>query len=179
VLLAADETTPARLEAEGHTVADSRRTYAIGRLTLWSSDPALLSGRTSSILESSQVRHVAIANPDLAPYGAAARQTLHKLGLWPSVAPKLVMAQNVSEAFLMVATGNAQAGFVALASVTSRRNENPGSRWDVPEQYHEPIRQDGALLRHGEQNPAAVAFLEFLHSGEARSIIAGYGYSLP
>ncbi|MDH5501084.1 MAG: molybdate ABC transporter substrate-binding protein, partial [Gammaproteobacteria bacterium] len=121
---------------------------------------------------------LAIANPELAPYGDAAMETLKSLGLWDALQGKLVMGENVGQAFALVATGNAELGFVALASVKSKRNKQPGSRWDVPAELHAAIRQDAALLEHGYDNAAAVAFLAYLKSDEARLTIASFGYGL-
>jgi molybdate transport system substrate-binding protein len=176
--LSADQARPELLEREGAGVAGSRFTYAIGRLTLWSADPELLREGTPDVLRSPAVRHLAIANPDLAPYGVAARQALRHLGLWDAVAPRIVMGQDVGETYAMVATGNAQAGFVALSSVLGARGGVTGSRWDVPGSLHDPIRQDAILLARGADNAAAVAFLAFLRSASANSLIERYGYAV-
>ncbi|MFU8818055.1 MAG: molybdate ABC transporter substrate-binding protein [Pseudomonadales bacterium] len=178
ILLSADATTPERLEAEGPGVPGTRFTYAIGRLTLWSSDPGRIAGDGAMALQAGDLRHIAIANPDLAPYGVAARETLQALGLWESLQGRIVMGQNIGQAHSMVATGNAQLGFVALAAVLSPRARAQGSRWDVPEELFTPLRQDAVLLRPGADNPAARAFLDFLKSDEARLTIERYGYGL-
>lgn len=176
VFLAADQRRAAKLGDDGDAVPGSRFTYAIGLLTLWSADPALFRDAGADVLVTARVRHVAIANPRLAPYGGAAREAMTSLGLWDRVQDKVVVGQNVGEAFAMVATRNAEAGFVALSSVLSPRNRATGSRWDVPADLYEPVRQDAVLLRRGSANPAARAFLEFLQSDAARRIIRGYGY---
>lgn len=174
--LAADQARPMRLEKDGAAVPRSRFTYAIGVLTLWSADPALLRSEPARALTSSRVRHVAIANPALAPYGDAARQALVTLGLWDAVSGKVVVGQNVGEAYAMVATCNAEAGFVALSSVLGARSRISGSRWDVPAELHAPIRQDAVLLRRGKGNEAAAAFLEYLRTPAARAAIRQAGY---
>ncbi len=178
VLLSADAATPERLEAEGAGVTGTRFTYAFGRLTLWSADPARITGDGKSALAADDVRHIAIANPDLAPYGIAAREALQGLGLWDALQEKIVMGQNIGQTHSMVATGNAQLGFVALSAVLSPRASAKGSRWDVPQDLFAPIRQDAILLKAGAENEAARALLEFLKSAEARKIIAGFGYGL-
>lgn len=176
VFLAADQERPALLEAQGG-VPGTRFTYATGRLTLWSPDPELLKDGSPTVLGGPDVRHVAIANPQLAPYGLAARQALERLGLWESVESKIVIGQDVGATYAMTATGNAQAGFVALALVLDAPGA-PGSRWDVPGELHEPLRQDAILLRHGAGNAAALAFLDFLRSDDARALIRRHGYDV-
>lgn len=178
ILLSADAATPQRLEQEGAGVAGTRFSYAIGRLTLWSSDPNQIGADGKAALTGTAVRHIAIANPDLAPYGAAARETLQRLGLWDFLQNKIVMGQNIGQTHSMVATGNAQLGFVALSAVLSPRRPPQGSRWDVPQDLFTPIKQDAILLRAGRGNEAARAFLQFLKSAEARRIIDQFGYGV-
>lgn len=178
VLLSADAKTPERLESEGAGVAGTKFTYAIGRLTLWSADPKRITADGKAALTASDLRHVAIANPDLAPYGVAARETLQSLGLWDALKGKIVMGQNIGQTHSMVATGNAQVGFVALSAVLSPRAPLQGSRWDVPQEMFKPIRQDAILLKAGADNDAARAFLDFLKSPEARQVIERYGYGI-
>jgi molybdate transport system substrate-binding protein len=178
ILLSADAKTPERLEAEKAGVAGSRFTYAVGRLTLWSSDPGRIGSDGAAALKASDVRHVAIANPDLAPYGVASRETLQALGLWDALKSKIVMGQNIGQTHSMVATGNAQLGFVALSAVLTPRESSKGSRWDVPQNLFKPIRQDAVLLNAGSKNDAAIAFLKFLRTPEARAVIESYGYGI-
>jgi len=176
VLLAADQARPIRLEDAGVAAPGSRFTYAIGRLTLWSPDPARIGDDGPAALRAPDVRFIAMANPALAPYGMAAREVLRALGLDRAVKDKLVMGQNIGQTFSMVATGNAELGFVALSAVVSPRNRAPGSRWDVPQSLYAPIRQDAVLLTR--DSPGAAAFLAFLKSGPARAVIARFGYGL-
>jgi molybdate transport system substrate-binding protein len=176
VLLSADAKTPERLLAEGYGIGGTRFTYAIGRLTLWSSNPKRIGADGRAALTAADVRHIAIANPDLAPYGVAAREALQKLGLWEALRGRIVMGQNIGQTHSMVATGNAELGLVALSAVLSPRAPAQGSRWDVPQELFSPIRQDAVLLRPGAENDAARAFLQFLRSGEARQVIERFGY---
>jgi len=177
-LLAADQERPRRLEQSAHAVAGTRFVYAVGRLALWSPDEGLIGDDGIAVLEQQDFRALAIANPALAPYGAAAKETLQSLGLWSALETKIVMGENVGQAFAMTATGNAELGLLALSSVMSKRNVQSGSRWDVPADLHSPIRQDAVLLEHGYANPAAVAFLAYLRSDEARLTITSFGYGL-
>lgn len=175
IFLSADIERPAALQAAGFAVPDSRFTYALGRLVLWSADPQAFSDGPA-YLAAGRFRHLAIANPALAPYGAAAQQALQALGLWPALQPKIARAENIGQTYAMVAGGAAEAGFVALAQLTT---DMPGSRWPVPQELHEPIRQDALLLVRGRDNPAARAFIDYLESPPARTMIAALGYDLP
>jgi molybdate transport system substrate-binding protein len=177
-LLAADQERPMRLEVSGDAVAGTRFVYAVGRLALWSADASLIGNDGLATLRSGDFRSLAIANPELAPYGAAARETMQSLGLWDELQSKIVSGENVGQAFALVATRNAELGFVALASVVSERNTIEGSRWDVPSAMHEAIRQDAVLLIHGSDNAAAIAFLAYLRTDSAKARITAMGYGL-
>jgi len=177
VFLAADQARPERLEVEGDAVAGSRFTYAVGRLTLWSAGPERITDGLAA-LKAADFDHLAIANPDLAPYGLAAKQALQHYGLWDALSGKIVMGQNIGQTFSMVATENAQLGFVAKSYVISPRNAQPGSRWDVPAGSHEPIRQDAVILKRAAENPSAQAFANFLRSEKARAVIKRFGYAV-
>ena len=177
VFLAADQERPRLLVEEGLAIEDSQRTYAIGRLVLWSPAPGV--AVNADTLRDGSFRRLAIANPDLAPYGAAARETLRELGLWESLRPKIVAGENVGQAFAMAASGNAELGFVSLASVLSPRNPRPGSRWDVPTRLHAAIRQDLVLLNRAGDNAAARSFHRFLSSPRALEIIESFGFLHP
>lgn len=172
VFLSADAERPRRLLAEGRAVAGTDFPYALGRLALWSRDDARVSGPDAL---RAAFRHLAIANPELAPYGRAARETLAKLGLWKELEPRLVRGEDVGQTFQFVATGNAELGFVALAQVLAAG----GSRWDVPADHHAPIEQHAVLLLPGRDDDAARAFLAFLRAPAARARIEAAGYALP
>ena len=174
LFLAADQERPRLLVEQGLAVEDSQRTYAIGRLVLWSPDPGVAVG--ADTLRDGSFRRLAIANPDLAPYGAAARETVRELGLWESLRPKIVLGENVGQAFAMAASGNAELGFVSLASVLSPRHGRDGSYWEVPEHFHTPIRQDSVLLERARDNPAARDFHEFLDTPVALKTLESFGF---
>ncbi len=177
IFLSADEARPARLVDEGRTTG-LPQTYALGRLALWSPDPQRVAGDMSELLAGAGWRRIAIANPDLAPYGMAAVQTLETLGI--TLPPgRVAMGSNAGQVFAMTASGAADMGMVALALVVSPRNPSPGSRWEVPETFHAPIRQNAVLLRRAETNPAARAFMDYLASDGARAIITSSGYGWP
>jgi molybdate transport system substrate-binding protein len=175
VFLSADSGRPAELEAQGHAVGGSRFTYALGTLVLWSADTTLIDG-TSNVLGTDRFSHLAIANPETAPYGAAALEVLAALGLTETVRERIVTGQSVAQTFQFVQSGNAELGFVALSQLV---NEGGGSQWQVPSDLHQPIRQDAVLLTDAAENPVALAFMAFLKGPEAREIIAQFGYGLP
>lgn len=175
VFLAADDTTPARLEQEKATVPGSRFTYATGALALWSAKDGYVD-KDGKVLKQGNFSHLSIANPKAAPYGLAAIQTLEKLGLMETLRPKIVEGQNISQAQQFVASGNAELGFVALSQVYKDGKLTSGSAWIVPESLHEPIRQDAVILEKGKDNPAARAFIDFLKGPEAEKIILSFGY---
>ena len=172
--LSADLEKPQLLTEEGLAATDSLRAYAIGRLVLWTVEPALEIGSES--LTANAGGKIALANPSLAPYGLAARETLENLGLGDKLADSLIMGENISQAYQFVATGNAPLGFVALSQVGRNGAIEQGSGWLVPAELHSPIRQHAVLL-NGE-NAAAAAFLEFLRGPEARRIIYSFGYAV-
>ena len=175
VLLAADDETPARLEREGQ--GGSRYTYAVGRLVLWSKQAGVVDEK-GEVLRSGRVDRLALADPKLAPYGAAAVETLGKLGLLESLRPKFVQGENIAQTYQFVATGNAAIGFVALAQVYADGRLKEGSAWIVPSTWHAAIRQDAILLNRGRDNAAAAALLQYLRGDKARAIIRAYGYAL-
>ena len=177
ILLAADDETPLRLEKEGQGVAGSRFTYATGRLVLWSKQPGLVDDK-GEVLKTGKFDRIALANPKLAPYGAAAIETLTRLGLMDTLRPKFVQGENIGQTYQFVATENAQIGFVALSQVMSDGRIAQGSAWIVPAALHRPIRQDALLLNKGQGSPAAAALLQYLRSDKAHAIIKAYGYEL-
>lgn len=175
VLIAADDTTPRKLIAEGHGVAGSNFTYAIGKLVLWSAQPGYVDEQ-GAVLSTGTYAHLAIANPKLAPYGQAGADVLKARGLGDAIAPKLVTAESIAQAYQFVATGNAELGFVALSQVAVPGKPVTGSYWLVPPSLYGEIRQDAVLLKTGKKNPAAAALLAYLKSPAAKTVIQSYGY---
>ena len=177
VLLAADDETPAKLAQEGVAVAGSRYTYATGRLALWSAQPGYVDDK-GEVLKKGGFRHLAIANPKLAPYGAAAVEALTALGRLDAVQAKFVQGENIAQAHQFVASGNAELGFVALSQIMQGGKIAAGSAWIVPADLHQPIRQDAVLLNKGRGRPAAEAWLGFLKGDKAKAIIRSFGYEI-
>ncbi len=171
LLLAADAAHPQRLEAEGFAVAGTRITYAVGRLVLWSAAPGLVDDQGAVLTRTTG--KIAIVNPDVAPYGAAAIAAMRALGVLDAVQTRIVQGDSITQAYQFVATGNAELGFVALSQVIAQPN---GSHWLVPLSLYPPLRQDGVVLRAGADNAAARAFLAYLKTDSAGAIIRRYGY---
>ena len=172
--LAADEKRPLLLEESGQIISGSRRSYAQGRLALWSPDSRwIIVG--PEVLKSPDLSHLAVANAKLAPYGRAAEETLKKLGVWKDLQSRIVRGQNIGQTFSFVKSGSAPLGFVAVSQIMSLPPNERGTWWLVPEDFHQPIDQQAVLLK---DTPEARGFLEFLHSTVARDIIRRYGYDL-
>ena len=178
VFLSADDETPARLEKEGDAVAGSRFTYAVGRLMLWSAQPNTVDAQ-GAVLKTGNFKHLALAAPHLAPYGAAAVQTLTQLGLLTALQPRFVQGESIGQTYSFVASGNAELGFVALSQVFENGRINQGSCWIVPASLHEPLRQDAVLLVRARDKVAARALLTFQKSEKARGLIRAFGYETP
>ena len=174
VFLSADQERPEKAVAEGLAVPDSRFTYAVGKLVLWSRDPKVVTGPDT--LKQGAFSKIAIANPTAAPYGAAAIETMKALNVYETLQPKIVQGNNIAQTFQFIDTGNAELGFVALSQVVDR---NEGSRWLVSANLYAPIKQDAVLLKKGAGNEAAKAFLAFLKGPEAAAVEAKFGYGTP
>lgn len=174
--LAADAARPEKALAEGLAVTGSRFTYARGKLALWSLEPGLVE-QGQRYLAQARPERLAIANPATAPYGLAAQQVMENLGAWGRLQPSLVRGESIAQAFQFVATGNAEAGFVAVAQLRSWQGLT-GSAWIVPESLYLPIEQQAVLLVRGRNNPAATAWLAYLREPEAVALIENYGYGV-
>jgi molybdate transport system substrate-binding protein len=177
VLLAADDETPARLQSDGLAVANSRFTYAVGRLVLWSVDAGLIDA-TGDVLKTGKFTRLALASPKAAPYGAAAVETLRKLNLMNVLEPKFVTGESIAQAYSFVASGNVPLGLVALSQVTQNSKLKSGSMWKVPAELHVPLKQDAVLLVRARENSAAIAFMEFLKTDASRATIRSFGYEI-
>lgn len=178
IFLAADDETPTKLEREGLGVASTRFTYAIGKLVLWSPQPNLVDEQ-GGILKSQRYQYLAIANPKLAPYGAAAIETLNKLGVMQEAQTKFVQGENIAQTYQFVASGNAPLGFVALSQVMVDGKIAKGSTWVVPAHLHAPLKQDAIVLQKGKDNTAVSALFSYLRSNNAKKVMRAYGYEVP
>ncbi len=178
VFLSADRQTPERLVNEGFAVKGTLFDYARGRLVFINQAPGS-STSVEQFLRQAQFKKLAIANPELAPYGLAAKQTLEALGLLPKVQARLVMGENIGQAAHFVFSGNADAGLLprAFALETPEQKKLYQNSWLVPESLHQPIIQTAVLLTRGQHNQAARAFMQYLQQPEAQGIITSHGYN--
>jgi len=177
VLLAADDETPAKLVKEGHAVAGTPFTYAIGTLVLWSADAKLVDAK-GEVLKKGGFKHLSLANPKTAPYGAAGLQVMNKLGVAESIKPLIVQGENISQTHQFISTGAAELGFVAYSQVIKNGAIGSGSGWVVPANLYDPIRQDAVILAKGKDKPAAVALMNYLKGEKAQAVIKSFGYEL-
>jgi molybdate transport system substrate-binding protein len=178
VLLSADASTPVKLEQEGAAISNSRFTYAVGKLVLWSARDGFVD-RKGDVLKKGFFAHLAIANPKVAPYGAAAMEVLKNREALTHLESKIVQGENIAQTYQFIASGNAELGFVALSQVQKDVKSGHGSVWIVPEAEYQPIVQDAVVLNAGKEKPAVEAFVRFLKSSEARQLIQSAGYRLP
>jgi molybdenum ABC transporter, periplasmic molybdate-binding protein len=172
---AADQTTPEKLESAGKAVPGSRFTYAIGALALWSAKPNFIDEQLQ-VLKTGQFNKIALANPKLAPYGAAAVEALEKLDLVTATQAKWVQGENIAQTYQFVFTGNADLGFVALSQIMQNGKLMSGSYWQIPTNLHTPILQDAQILLPGKNSFATQQFMEFIQSDLAKAIIQFHGY---
>ena len=174
VFFAADIKRPRLLEEEGVSVSGTRFTYATGKLILWSPMPEYVDAE-GRVLRHGNFGHLAIANPDLAPYGRAAREFLESRGLWNELKQKAVRGENIGQAFQFVSSGNAELGLVAFAQVKNIDRPLQGSYWEVPQSLYTPIEQQAVLLT---DNEAGRSFISYVRSKPALKIIRNHGYEI-
>ena len=185
VLMSADQERPQWLEAQGMAVAQSRRTYATGRLVLWSADAKRFAATQPRDLWPADAgvptatERAAIANPKLAPYGLAAQQVLARAGVAQTWQARLVTGENIAQTHQFVASGNAALGLVARSQVMDGDRITSGSGWPVPPDWHAPIAQDAVWLKRAKDNLAAKAWMQYLTSPRATALIRAAGYGAP
>ena len=174
VLLAADDETPAKLVKDNAAVAGSPFSYAVGKLVLWSPRPGMVDAK-GEVLRGGGFQHIALADPKLAPYGAASVEVMKKLGVYENLVPKLVTGETLVQVFQFVSSGNSELGFVALSQVL-KDGRIDGSSWVVPAELHTPIRQDAVLLNPGKDKAGPLALMKYLQGAKAQALIRSYGY---
>lgn len=177
VLLSADETTPAKLIAENQAIRQTDFTYAIGKLVLWSPKPDKVD-KSGKILIDGSFRHLALANPKLAPYGAASVQAMQSLGVYEKLKDKFVLGENLPQVYQFVASGNAELGFIALSQIYQDGRYGSGSYWLLPDDLYSAVKQNAVVLAQGKDKPAVDAFMRNLKSKPAKAIIQSYGYGV-
>ena len=176
VLLTADDETPEKLMKEGAAVSGSAFTYAIGKLVLWSAKPGLVDS-AGAVLKRGDFAHLSLAEPKLAPYGAAGVEAMKALRVYEAIQPKIVTAENITQAYQFISSGNAELGFVALSQVL-KDGKIDGSSWLVPANLYSPIRQDAVILEKGRGKPAVDALMKYIRGDKAKAIIKSFGYEL-
>lgn len=176
VFMSADEVRPELLIRNGLAVESSATIYAIGRLVLVSnikSDSSCL-----DVLQSKELKHLAIANPATAPYGMAAKRVLEHYERWELLQDKLVLGENIAQAYQFVFTRNAEAGLIAYSMLKQGKESNFVCIWPVPEDLHQPIRQKMVVLKKYQEKPAVISFQRYMKSSAATSIIVKSGYDV-
>ena len=176
IFLSADEKRADLLIKKLKARDDSAHVYALGKLVLLSNIED--ADNCMNVLNSKQLNRLAIANPKIAPYGIAAEQVLHKLGLWHHLRSRIVMGENIAQTFQFVFTKNAQAGFVARSMLNMGRKIDTACIWDVPADMYSPIKQKMVLLDKARGKDAAQAFLRYMKSAQAEEIIKAAGYDV-
>jgi molybdate transport system substrate-binding protein len=177
--LSADLNFPKELVRAGLADGRSLLTYAVGRIVVWTVNPAVDVSRGLAVVSEPAVRKFAIANPGHAPYGRAAKAALEHEGLWASASGKIVMGENIAQTGQFIQTGNADAGIVAMSLVLSPALEKVGTWKEIPPEFYPKLEQGAVITAHGAGNPAAQMYFDFLRSKEARAVFDRYGFRLP
>ena len=179
VFLSADVEYPRALAAAGLADAASLLPYATGRLALWTLRDDLDLSAGLAVLAAPGVERVAIANPDIAPYGRAAKAALEAAGVYPAVRPRLVFGENIAQTAQFVLGGSVDAGIVSLSVVRSPKAVGIGHYQAIAPALHPPLVQGAVITAHGRDNPLAAAYLDYLRSAEARAVFDRHGFLPP
>jgi molybdate transport system substrate-binding protein len=175
VFAAADSAHVDQLERQGLITPGSRLLYARGRLVMWLPSSSNLKASKISDITAKDFERIAIAKPDVAPYGEAAVESLRALGIWSQIEGRVIYAQNVSQAKQYASTGNAEVAFIPLALI----KPGEGTYIEVPEESHKPIDQALGIMNDSPKQAAAWKFVEFLLGKEGQDLLSKYGYSNP
>jgi molybdate transport system substrate-binding protein len=181
LFLSADVEYPRRLAREGLALPDSVFVYAVGRIVVWAprKSPLDVEGLHMRALQSDLVKHIAIANPQHAPYGRAAEAAMRSSGVYDQVAPKLVLGENIAQTLEFVQSGAADVGIVALSLAIAPAVRDQGKYWEVPLDSYPRVEQGGAILKHARSPEVASQFRQFLLTGGGAQTLHRYGFSLP
>ncbi|MBF0400972.1 MAG: molybdate ABC transporter substrate-binding protein [Magnetococcales bacterium] len=179
LFLSADLQRPQQLQQEGLTIPDSLFVYAIGRLVLWSPDPKRFARGTEALM-AGELLKIALGNPRTVPYGKAAEETLHNLGLSRSYAERLIVGEDVGQVMAFALSGNVDAGFLSLAQILDPQGQpRPGSYWEVPAHLHQPIQQAGVRIKSAGATEATLALVRYLRTPPVQALLQKRGYLLP
>lgn len=176
LFLSADVRYPEELARSGKADGTTLTRYATGRLVLWTVRTNLSVTNGLTLLTNPAVRRIALANPEHAPYGRAAKAALESAGLWHVVFDKIVLGENIAQTAQFVQTGHADAGLVALSLVSAPKLKQTGRWWLVPESLHPPLEQAAVLTGYGRWNEGARQYLDFLRSAKGREIFERFGF---
>lgn len=176
IFFSADQEKIIALEKANLIIKNSRFTYAIGALVLWSPTEGYFTDG-AAFLADGHFKKLAMANPKLAPYGRAAQEVLAYTSLSEQVRTKQVIAENIAQAFQFATTGNAEIGLIALSQVMNNGVISSGSSWVIPHSYYQPIKQDAAILKRAKNNQVSQDFIAFMRSSEVKSIMTSFGYT--
>jgi molybdate transport system substrate-binding protein len=179
LFLSADVQYPRDLIKAGLADEKSLTIYAVGRIALWTTKADVDVSKGLSVITTDAVRKLAIANPDHAPYGRAAKAALEHEKIWLLLTNKVVLGENISATTQLVETGNAEAGIVALSLLLSPKLANKGHYWEIPESLHPRLEQAAVITNKGIKHPQAQLYLDFLRSEDARRVFDRYGFRLP
>ena len=181
LFFSADADYPKKLAAAGLMDTVSLHTYAVGHLVLWAPTNSGLNPQElkMTLLSQSSVKKIAIANPEHAPYGRAAMAALEHYGMKDKIADKLVLGENISQAAQFVASGNAQAGLIALSLAASPVMKHSGTYWELPANAYPEIQQVAGIVSSSQHKPTAQAFLAFIRSPESAAVLERYGFGGP
>jgi molybdate transport system substrate-binding protein len=176
LFMAADKIYPDKLKDMGYTSGEVK-TYAFGKLVLWSNMVDVSKG--IEIVNDKSVTHIAIAKPEVAPYGARAIECLKYYKLLESIKEKIVYADNIAQAAQFAQSGNAQVGFIALAIALSPEMKGKGKYIELAPQSYKPVEQAMVLIKGWERNPEAKKFMNFVLSAECKPVFEKFGFIVP
>ncbi|MGZ3158928.1 MAG: molybdate ABC transporter substrate-binding protein [Burkholderiaceae bacterium] len=179
VFLSADLHYPQELAKAGLADAASLMVYAHGQLVMWTNDPKVDISGGLKALTAQSIQRIAIANPEVAPYGRAAKAALQNAGVWDAVQSKLVTGESIVQTAQFVETGNAQVGLISFAHVNGSKKPAQGQTWIVPANLYPLIEQGAIVTVKGKSNPLATQYLAFLRSEKGRAILQKYSFNLP
>ncbi len=181
LFFSADMDYPRQLIAAGAADQASLYQYAIGKLVLWvpADSPLDLDHKGMDVLLDPSVKKIAVANPQHAPYGRAAVAALKHAGMYDRIADRLVLGENVAQAAQFVESGNAQAGFVALAHAVAPSMHGKGKYWEVPADFYPPLAQGVVVISHSQHKKEAADFLEYIKTKEVAELLRKFGFTLP
>jgi molybdate transport system substrate-binding protein len=160
----------------GECLADTKKIYARGHLVMWSAEGAKVEPPAKAVgLAAKKYETIAVAQPDQAPYGAAAKAALEKLGVWKKIEKRVIFGPSLEETIKLVESGNAEIGLLALSQVIKGK----GKYTQIPDELHDPLDQALAVCKNGKQQALAGKFVEFLGKPEIQDLMKSYGYTIP